>query len=173
MPYDEEQHDDGFDDTPGRVQIDLWKRLFGYALGYRRELAFLIVAAIATAAAEVCYSLFTKWVVDDVQRNGMDASFGLWGSLYVLCNLVVALAIGGFRVDRRTGELLRQPRHPLRRLPEPPAAVVRVFRQASGGLADGAPHRGLRPADRHPLLGLCRPDLGMHDHDRPGGRPCW
>ena len=96
MPYDDEQHDDGFDDTPGRVQIDLWKRLFRYALVYRRELAFLIVAAIATAAAEVCYSLFTKWVVDDVQQNGMDASFGLWGTLYVLCNLVVALSIGGF-----------------------------------------------------------------------------
>lgn len=97
MPFDDEPIDDGFHgDTAPKVQLGLWKRLFGYALVYKKELAFLLVAAIATAAVEVSYSLFAKWVVDDVQENGMDASFGLWGGLYLLCNLIVALAIGGF-----------------------------------------------------------------------------
>ena len=96
MSFEDEQFDDGVSDAAARVQLDLWKRLFGYALAYKRELAFLIVAAIATAAVEVSYSLFAKWVVDDVQANGMDASFGLWAGLYLLCNLVVAVSVGGF-----------------------------------------------------------------------------
>ena len=96
MPSDEVQLDDEFSDGTTKVQLDLWKRLFGYALAYKKELAFLIVAAVATAAAEVSYSLFAKWVVDDVQSNGMDASFGLWAGLYLLCNVVVAISVGGF-----------------------------------------------------------------------------
>ena len=96
MPFEDEQFDDGFSDGTTKVQLDLWKRLFGYALAYKRELVFLIIAAIATAGVEVSYSLFAKWVVDDVQENGMEASFGLWAGLYLLCNLVVAVSVGGF-----------------------------------------------------------------------------
>ena len=96
MPFEDEQFDDGFGDNSAKVEFDLWKRLFRYALAYKREFAFLIVAAIATAAVEVSYSLFAKWVVDDVQANGTNASFGLWAGLYLLCNLVVALSVGGF-----------------------------------------------------------------------------
>ncbi len=96
MPIEDGEFDDGTSDDTAKVQVDLWKRLFGYALAYKRELAFLIVAAIATAGVEVSYSLFAKWVVDDVQENGMDASFGLWAGLYLLCNLVVAVSVGGF-----------------------------------------------------------------------------
>ena len=97
MPLDDDNVDDDFSgETGGRVQLQLWKRLFGYALAYRKELTFLLVAAVATAAVEIAYPLFTKWVVDDVQRNGTDASFGLWTGLYLLCNVVMALAIGGF-----------------------------------------------------------------------------
>ena len=96
MSFEDEHLDDGFGDAAAKVQLDLWRRLFGYALAYKKELAFLIIAAIATAAVEVSYSLFAKWVVDDVQANGMDASFGLWAGLYLLCNLVVAVSVGGF-----------------------------------------------------------------------------
>ena len=54
MPFEDEQFDDGFgSDANRRVQLELWKRLFRYALVYRKELAFLVVAAVVTAAVEV------------------------------------------------------------------------------------------------------------------------
>ena len=97
MPFDDEHLDDGFaGETTGRVQLQLWKRMFGYAFAYKKEVAFLMIAAVVTAAVEIAYPLFTKWVVDDVQRNGMQASFGLWAGLYLACNLVMALTVGGF-----------------------------------------------------------------------------
>jgi len=50
MSFEDEQFDDGFnDDGTDGVQLELWKRLFRYALAYKRELVFLVIAAVATA----------------------------------------------------------------------------------------------------------------------------
>ena len=96
MVFEDEQLDDRFDQSASPVQLDLWKRLFRHVLVYKRELAWLSLATIAAAGIEVTYPLLAKWVVDDVQQSGMDASFGLWTGFYLLCNLVGALSIGVF-----------------------------------------------------------------------------
>ncbi len=95
--YDD-RFDDGFDDRAlsEGMRLRLWRRLFGYALAYKKELCLLAGSVATTAVLEVIYPLLIKWVVDDVQRNGADATFGLWGALYLCCNVVMGLSIAAF-----------------------------------------------------------------------------
>ena len=88
---------DGFDDAAAAdgLQLGLWRRLFGYALVYRRDVAALFAVAFATALLEAVYPLIAKWVVDDVEANGMDAAFAWWGALYLACNIGLAAAVFG------------------------------------------------------------------------------
>ena len=96
--YDDELFDDGFNDEAlaEGVQIHLWKRLFRYALVYRFELGVVAVSSVICAFTEWSYPLLTKWVVDDVEQNGSDASFVLWGALYLACSLLLAASVGAF-----------------------------------------------------------------------------
>ena len=86
---------DGFDDVAASdgLRLSLWKRLIGYVCVYKRELALLAAVAVATAAVEAAYPLIAKGVVDDVEANGADANFALWGAIYLGCNLAMAVAV--------------------------------------------------------------------------------
>ncbi len=93
--YDEA---DGFNDAAAAdgVRLQLWKRLFGYALPYKKELWLLAGAGFVTALMEAAYPLLAGKVVDDVERHGTDASFALWGAAYLGCNIALALASAMF-----------------------------------------------------------------------------
>lgn len=96
--YDDENFDDGFDEDAlaSRMNLDLWKKLFSYAARYPKDLAKLGAFAFITACAEVSYPLITKGVVDAVSEQGSDANLIPWALAYLLCTVVIALAIGGF-----------------------------------------------------------------------------
>jgi ATP-binding cassette subfamily B protein len=96
--YDDENYDDGFDDDAlaARMNLDLWKQLFGYAKRYPKDLTWLGVFAFTTACAEVAYPLITKGVVDDVSELGANADLAPWILAYVVCTIGIALSIGGF-----------------------------------------------------------------------------
>lgn len=96
--YDDETFEDGFDEERSAqgVNVDLWRRLFSYISNYRRELYILAGCAFTTALLEPVYPILTKWIVDDVQANGADANFWLWGTLGILCNVGLALSVGTF-----------------------------------------------------------------------------
>ncbi len=96
--YDDENFDDGFDDDAlaARMNLDLWKKLFGYAKRYPKDLTWLGVFAFTTACAEVSYPLITKGVVDEVSELGADASLMPWILAYLVCTLGIAVSIGGF-----------------------------------------------------------------------------
>ena len=96
--YDDELFNDGFDDHAAAqgVQTHLWRRLFRYTLIYRFELVVVAVSSVICAFMEASYPLLTKWVVDDVEKNGMEASFVLWGALYLICSLLLAGSVAAF-----------------------------------------------------------------------------
>ncbi|MCZ6890095.1 MAG: ABC transporter ATP-binding protein [Gammaproteobacteria bacterium] len=96
--FDDENYEDGFDEDAlgSHMRMHLWKRLFSFAQVYKTELWVLGACAFVTAIMEVMYPLITKWVVDDVAANGMDADLVLWATLYVLVTLIIAASIGGF-----------------------------------------------------------------------------
>ncbi len=96
--YDDENYDDGFDDEAlaAQVRTDLWKKLFGYAARYPRELIGLGSCAFITACVEVSYPLITRGVVDNVAANGLDARLLPWMLAYLGCTVILACAIGTF-----------------------------------------------------------------------------
>jgi ATP-binding cassette subfamily B protein len=96
--YDDENYDDGFDDEAlaARMNVGLWRKLFGYARQYPRDLTFLATFAFLTASAEVAYPLITKGVVDEVAARGIDAVLWPWIVGYMTCTVVICLSIGGF-----------------------------------------------------------------------------
>ena len=96
--YDDELFEDGFDEQAAAegMQTQLWKRLFRYVLAYPFELAVVASSSIVVAITEAGYPLITKWVVDDVQRHGAEASFGLWIALYALCTALMAASVSAF-----------------------------------------------------------------------------
>ena len=74
----------------------LWRKLFGYITPYKREVRWLIVAAIVTGILEPAYALITKWVLDDVRDNGADASMILWGLLFFGTSALLAVTVAFF-----------------------------------------------------------------------------
>lgn len=96
--YDDENFNDGFDDESYHhgMNLDLWRRLLGYALRYRLEVSILAICAIATAICEIAFPLITRAVIDSVAEFGADANLTLYGMLYGAFTLLLSLAVGGF-----------------------------------------------------------------------------
>jgi ATP-binding cassette subfamily B protein len=99
--YDDENYDDGFDEEAlaARINLDLWKKLFGYARRYPTELKWLATCAFFTALMEVAYPLLTKGVVDAVDgylKGGPDPELWVWGLGYLICTVIICFSIGGF-----------------------------------------------------------------------------
>ena len=112
---EDHDHADGFDEHKAAdgIQLHLWKRLLRYALPYRRELWLLAAGGCVTALMEIALPLLAKGVVDDVQANGLNASFGLWSAAYAGCNLL--LAIGGAMFVWMAGKIDAFASHDIRR----------------------------------------------------------
>jgi ATP-binding cassette subfamily B protein len=99
--YDDENYDDGFDEEAlaAHINLDLWKKLFGYARRYPTELKWLATCAFFTALMEVAYPLLTKGVVDAVDsflKGGPDPQLWIWGAGYAVCTVIICISIGGF-----------------------------------------------------------------------------
>ena len=93
------------------LQSALWLQLWAYARGYPRDLAWLAVCAIATAAMEVCFPLITRAVIDGVAAG--NAALGLYATLYALATITIAASICGF--IRTGGKLQSAISHDIRR----------------------------------------------------------
>ena len=97
--YDDENFQDGFDEAAAAeaVNLNLWKRLFGFILPYRGQLTALGISAAVTGVLEAVYpAMVAKWIVDDVTENGADADFMLWGMVALGCNVLLALSVAAF-----------------------------------------------------------------------------
>lgn len=112
-----EDHDrnDGIDEQAAAdgIRVELWKRLLRYALPYKKELWILASGGALTALMEITLPLIAKGVVDDVERNGVDASFALWGAAYAGANLL--LALGGAMFIWMAGKIDAFASHDIRR----------------------------------------------------------
>ena len=84
------------DSDNARMDTKLWQRLFGYVLRYKGHLAVVAVCGGVLGVTEMAYGLVMKWLVDDIQANGTDASLGTWTVLIVIASVISALMITGF-----------------------------------------------------------------------------
>ncbi len=84
------------DSENARMDTKLWQRLFGYVLRYKGNLAAVALCGGILGVTEMAFGLVAKWLVDDIQANGTDASLETWTILIVIASVVSALMITGF-----------------------------------------------------------------------------
>ena len=84
------------DSENARMDTKLWQRLFGYVLRYKGHLATVALCGGILGVTEMAYGLVAKWLVDDIQANGTDASLGTWTILIVVASVISCLMITGF-----------------------------------------------------------------------------
>jgi ATP-binding cassette subfamily B protein len=96
--YDDENFNDGFDEDSYNqgMNLDLWRKLLGYALHYRLEVGILALCAFITAICEIAFPLITREVIDAVAEQGADANLVYYGALYGIFSVLLGLAVGGF-----------------------------------------------------------------------------
>lgn len=97
----------------GRIDLELWKRLFAYTRPYRRQVVWLCVAAVGTAAVDASLPLLTRRVVDDVGERG--AAVELWPYAAAYLGLTVTLCLCIWRFISLAGELRTHMSHDIRR----------------------------------------------------------
>ncbi|MCY4144443.1 MAG: ABC transporter ATP-binding protein [Gammaproteobacteria bacterium] len=87
---------DEFQDSENaKMEVSLWQRLFGYVLHYRGHLLVVGICGAVVGATEMTYGLVTKWLIDDIQANGTQASLSTWAALIVAASAVVSIAMVG------------------------------------------------------------------------------
>ncbi len=96
--FDDDNYQDGFneDSFEQGIRLDLWKKLAGYALHYRRDVAILICCAFAVATAEVAFPMITRNVIDAVAEQGTNVDLWHYARLYAAFCILLAIAVAGF-----------------------------------------------------------------------------
>lgn len=96
--YDDENYNDGFDEDSYHqgMNLDLWRKLLGYALKYRFEVSVLATCAFLTAVAEIAFPLITRSVIDEVGAHGADANLMQFAWMYAGFTLLLGFSVAGF-----------------------------------------------------------------------------
>ena len=96
--YDDENYNDGFDEDSHKhgMNLELWRRLLGYATAYRFEVGMLFTSATLTAAAEIAFPLLTRGVIDEISTRGTDANLLIYGAWYAFFTVLLAFSVLGF-----------------------------------------------------------------------------
>ncbi len=96
--YDDENFNDGFEDDAYHrgMNLDLWRALLAYALHYRKEVTILAICAFLTAICEIAFPLITKYVIDAIAVDGLQANLPLFGALYAFFTVLLGASVTGF-----------------------------------------------------------------------------
>src|SRR5687768_13242302 len=97
----------------GRLDWRIWRRLLAYVLPYRRQLTFIILAGMGTAACDAMFGLLTRSVFDAVATHGAQAGLAGYALAYVLNILGICTCIYLFILN--AGFITTHVSHDLRR----------------------------------------------------------
>lgn len=106
-------HDVPEDELPEKFDMGLWKEVFRLALGYKRLLVPLAIAAVTIAAVDASFALVTRWTVDDVGE--IDSMTDLLPHIAAYLGLAVGLSLGVLVFIRSAGGLANHMSHDIRR----------------------------------------------------------
>lgn len=96
-----------------KFDMTLWKKVFRLALRYKRLLIPLAIAAVTIAAVDACFSLVTRWAVDDVDE--ISSIMDLAPHMAVYGMLIIGLSLGVLVFIRSAGGLANHMSHDIRR----------------------------------------------------------
>ncbi|MCP3918789.1 MAG: ABC transporter ATP-binding protein [bacterium] len=97
----------------GHVELALWRKLFRYALRYRRSVILLGAFGVAMAVVEILFPLVTKAVVDSVGEAEEPPPFARFALIYAVLLVAEAGCVFGFIVQ--AGKLRTYIGHDIRR----------------------------------------------------------
>jgi len=105
--------DEDDQDFGNTLQSELWIQLWGYARQYPRDLVWLGVFAVLTAAMEISYPLITRLVIDAVAADADSSVLWQYALMYALATLIIGVSIGSFiriggRLETRIGSDIRR-----------------------------------------------------------------
>jgi ATP-binding cassette subfamily B protein len=78
------------------LDLRLWRRLFGYARPYRRNLIAVAAFGSLTAGIDAAFPLVTKQVVDEIVTRGRDADLAGYAWVYLALSVALAAFVGTF-----------------------------------------------------------------------------
>lgn len=94
--YNVDSLDEFRDDGSAGIQWQSWRRLIGFLLRYRRDCVIVGVCGAMTGGLEMSHGLIVKAMLDDIEANGQDANLWLWGTLFLIASVLLAIAVMGF-----------------------------------------------------------------------------
>jgi len=82
------------DEYKGQLNPRLWWKIMSFGRRQWRAMVGMAVVALAVAGLDICFTLVTRSVINDVVANGQDARLWLWGGVYVV--MACFFAFGAF-----------------------------------------------------------------------------
>lgn len=101
------------DEFKAKLDAGLWWKIFRRALGMRRYLIPLALAAVTIAICDAAYALVTRWVIDGVVRQGAAAPFTHYIAVYL--GITLAICTGIWVFIEMAGNLSNRLAHDIRR----------------------------------------------------------
>lgn len=101
------------DEFRAKLDAGLWWKIFRRALHLRRYLGPLFVTAILLAACDAAFAHVTRWVIDGVMRDGVNAAFTRY--IVVYAGLTLLLCSGVWVFIEMAGNIANRLAHDIRR----------------------------------------------------------
>ena len=89
-------HDELDTDPRARIDLGVWKRLWGYTKPYRRNVVLLCLFGAATAGAEVLFPLVTRSLIDAITTDGIEPDWFAHGAVYLVLIATICLSVRWF-----------------------------------------------------------------------------
>ncbi len=101
------------EDYEARFDWGVWRRIFSFALPYRRYLVPMAVVSVLTAGVDASFTLVVRRVIDEVESRGLGSWLGFWAAVYA--GLVLALCAGVWLFIVLGGKIATGISHDIRR----------------------------------------------------------
>jgi ATP-binding cassette subfamily B protein len=84
------------DDFKAKLDAGLWWKIFRRALHLKRFLVPLFFASLILAACDASFAFVTRWVIDGVIQDGVNANFTLYATVYFSIILTLCVCVWAF-----------------------------------------------------------------------------
>ncbi len=81
------------DEIHSKIDFDLWKRIFAYALGHKRLLIPLASSAIALSGIEALFPIVTKMAIEVIEQGNPVESLWLPGTLFFALSVSLSILV--------------------------------------------------------------------------------
>ena len=89
-------HEQDFAQHRKNIDLNIWKRLVGYALNHKRALYTVLIINTILAGGSILFPLLTKYAIDNFVEKNTIEGLGLFGFIYAVLVVLQAWGISVF-----------------------------------------------------------------------------